>query len=206
RLRHDNGNIIGDSGEGYSDRGALDEAVERVKAYAPMANVLRLDNGAFDVYAADGAWRWRLLNSRGRIVAESPDTFERRADAVDSLEPLRDVDSLEPDLQRENDRVRWSLTVAGDVVATGVQPYANERNANEAIERAKHLADTADVLTLEAGAFDLYRDQAEEWRWRLLASNGRIIADSGEGYGARAKARQGIASVQRNAPDAPVRG
>jgi uncharacterized protein YegP (UPF0339 family) len=27
-----------------------------------------------------------------------------------------------------------------------------------------------------------YKDAKGEWRWRLVASNGRIIADSGEGY------------------------
>ena len=27
-----------------------------------------------------------------------------------------------------------------------------------------------------------YKDKADEWRWRLKADNGRIIADSGEGY------------------------
>jgi len=27
-----------------------------------------------------------------------------------------------------------------------------------------------------------YQDNKGEWRWRLRASNGRIVADSGEGY------------------------
>lgn len=30
--------------------------------------------------------------------------------------------------------------------------------------------------------FTVYRDKRKEWRWRLTASNGRILADSGEGY------------------------
>ena len=30
--------------------------------------------------------------------------------------------------------------------------------------------------------FEVFRDSAGEWRWRLVASNGNIIADSGEGY------------------------
>lgn len=28
----------------------------------------------------------------------------------------------------------------------------------------------------------IYQDDAGEWRWRLKSSNGRIVADSGEGY------------------------
>jgi uncharacterized protein YegP (UPF0339 family) len=27
-----------------------------------------------------------------------------------------------------------------------------------------------------------YQDSKGEWRWRLKSSNGRILADSGEGY------------------------
>jgi uncharacterized protein YegP (UPF0339 family) len=33
-----------------------------------------------------------------------------------------------------------------------------------------------------AARFDRYQDQAGEWRWSLIAANGEIIADSGEGY------------------------
>lgn len=28
----------------------------------------------------------------------------------------------------------------------------------------------------------IYKDDNKEWRWRLRARNGRILADSGEGY------------------------
>jgi uncharacterized protein YegP (UPF0339 family) len=28
----------------------------------------------------------------------------------------------------------------------------------------------------------IYQDLIGEWRWRITASNGRIVADSGEGY------------------------
>ena len=30
--------------------------------------------------------------------------------------------------------------------------------------------------------YEYYKDAKGEWRWRLVASNGRIIADSGEGH------------------------
>ena len=28
----------------------------------------------------------------------------------------------------------------------------------------------------------IYQDKRKEWRWRIRARNGRIMADSGEGY------------------------
>lgn len=30
--------------------------------------------------------------------------------------------------------------------------------------------------------FEYFRDRRKEWRWRLVASNGRIVACAGEGY------------------------
>ena len=55
-----------------------------------------------------------------------------------------------------------------------------------------------------AGKFEVYADKAGEYRWRLKASNGRQIASSGEGYKARGDCLKGIASLQKNAPDARI--
>ena len=52
-----------------------------------------------------------------------------------------------------------------------------------------------------AGKFELYKDTAGKFRFRLKASNGQIIA-SGEAYESRASALKGIESVRKNAPDA----
>jgi hypothetical protein len=57
---------------------------------------------------------------------------------------------------------------------------------------------------MSKATFELYVDREGKHRWRLVHDNGNIIADSGEGYASRQKARQGIESVKRNAPDAEV--
>lgn len=57
---------------------------------------------------------------------------------------------------------------------------------------------------MSSATFELYEDQTGEYRWRLVHANGNILADSGEGYASRQKARQGIESVKSNAPEAPV--
>ena len=51
--------------------------------------------------------------------------------------------------------------------------------------------------------FELYRDRAGEYRFRLKARNGEIIAIS-DGYASRAGALSGIESVKGNAGDAEV--
>ncbi len=52
--------------------------------------------------------------------------------------------------------------------------------------------------------FELYEDRAGKWRWRLVHDNGNIIADSGQGYSSKRRARGGIESVKTNAPGATV--
>ena len=51
--------------------------------------------------------------------------------------------------------------------------------------------------------FEVYTDKAGEFRFRLKATNGQIIAVS-EGYKAIASCMNGIESVKKNAVDAPV--
>jgi len=43
---------------------------------------------------------------------------------------------------------------------------------------------------------EIYRDGRREWRWRLRASNGRIVADSSEGYRRQASVRKAVDRVR----------
>ena len=51
---------------------------------------------------------------------------------------------------------------------------------------------------------ELYKDVAGEWRWRLVAANGKIIADSGEGYRRRGGAVKAWERVRTLAMEASV--
>ena len=55
-----------------------------------------------------------------------------------------------------------------------------------------------------AAKFELYTESKGEYRWRLKATNGQTIATGGEGYSSASAARNGIASVKKNAPDAEI--
>lgn len=54
-----------------------------------------------------------------------------------------------------------------------------------------------------AGKFELYKDSGGQFRFRLKAGNGEIIA-VGESYTTKAGAQNGIESVKANAPTASV--
>ena len=53
------------------------------------------------------------------------------------------------------------------------------------------------------GKFELYKDRAGKYRFRLKASNGQVIAAS-ERYNSKTSALNGVESIRKNAPKAPV--
>jgi uncharacterized protein YegP (UPF0339 family) len=55
-----------------------------------------------------------------------------------------------------------------------------------------------------AGKFELYEDKSGEYRFRLKAGNGEVIATSSESYQTKASALNGIESIKKNAADANV--
>lgn len=44
---------------------------------------------------------------------------------------------------------------------------------------------------------EIYKDDAEQYRWRARSDNSRIVAVSGEGYQRRIDAFRGLAAVKR---------
>ncbi|MBN2599545.1 MAG: YegP family protein [Candidatus Thermoplasmatota archaeon] len=56
---------------------------------------------------------------------------------------------------------------------------------------------------MATGKFEVWTDKAGEYRFRLKAANGEIIATS-EGYSSKKSCMNGIESVMKNAPKAPI--
>ena len=98
----------------------------------------------------------------------------------------------------------------GEVIATS-EVYKSEASCKKGIASVRRNAPVAAVedQTVEGFAkekhpkFEIYVDKAGEFRFRLKATNGQIIAVS-EGYKAMAGCKNSIASVKKNAVDAPV--
>lgn len=102
------------------------------------------------------------------------------------------------------------LATNGQVIATS-QVYKSLTSCKKGVESVRVNSVKAGVedQTVEGyqpinhPKFELYLDKAEEFRFRLKAANGQIIAVS-EGYTTMKNCKNGVASVQKNAPDAPV--
>ena len=54
------------------------------------------------------------------------------------------------------------------------------------------------------GRFEIYLDDAEEYRWRLRGPEGQIYADSGEGFDSRAQCERELQWVRANARITPI--
>jgi len=52
--------------------------------------------------------------------------------------------------------------------------------------------------------FVVYKDRSYEYRWTFFASNGKKIADSGEGYINKSDCIAGINFVKQHSPSAPI--
>lgn len=99
----------------------------------------------------------------------------------------------------------------GEVIATGGEVYSSLSSCKNGVESVKKNAPVAAVedQTVEGFAteknpkFEIYKDKAGEFRFRLKAKNGEPIAVS-EGYVKKDSCKNGIESVRKNAPDAAV--
>ena len=52
--------------------------------------------------------------------------------------------------------------------------------------------------------FEIYADASGSYRWRLVASNGQIVASSGESFASKANARRAAENVKDNAGKAEI--
>ena len=227
RLRHRNGNVVGDSGEGYASKSNAKRALARVREHVAAADYLRVDPVAFEVFRdAGGKWRWRLIHENGNVLADSGQGYASRSKARQGLDSVRsnaaeaaldDLDAEDaPDAAATGDAnatfelyedrggdYRWRLRHRnGNIIGDSGEGYASKSGAEDAIERVRGYAPDANVLEIGNAAFEIYDDAGGEWRWRLRHRNGNIVADSGGGYASRSNAVEAVTTVKTNAPGA----
>ena len=177
RLRHRNGNIIATSGEAYASRQKCQQGMHSV-----MRNALGAD-----------------------VMTVEPEDPESTTEEVHT-DPIELESRASFELFEDNaGEWRWRLVHDnGNIIADSGEGYASKSNARRAMSGIRDHAASADYLRIDPAGFELYRDAAGEWRWRLVHENGNVIADSGQGYASRQKARQGAESVKTNAGGADI--
>lgn len=114
-------------------------------------------------------------------------------------------------IRETNTGVKFDLKATnGQGIATS-EVYTTKEACKKGIASVQKNAPVAAVenQTVEGYAvekhpkFEVYADKAGEYRFRLKATNGEIIAVS-EGYKALASCLNGVESTQKNAVDAEI--
>ena len=114
-------------------------------------------------------------------------------------------------IKNTNTGIKFDLKANnGEVIATS-EVYKAEASCRKGIASVIRNAPIAPIedQTVEGfekmkhPKFEVYIDKAGEFRFRLKARNGEIIATS-EGYKAMPSCLNGIDSVKRNAVDSPI--
>ena len=114
-------------------------------------------------------------------------------------------------IRETNTGIKFDLKAGnGEVIATS-EVYTTEAACRNGIESVMKNAPVAAVedQTVEGYAeekhpkFEVYEDKGGEYRFRLKATNGQVIAVS-EGYTAKAGCLNGVESVKKNAPEAEI--
>ena len=110
-----------------------------------------------------------------------------------------------------NTGVKFDLKAGNGEVIASSEVYTTEAACKNGVQSVMNNAPIANLEDQTVEDFEIqknpkvemYLDKAGEYRFRLKARNGEIIATS-EGYKAKAGCLNGIESVRKNAPDAAI--
>jgi uncharacterized protein YegP (UPF0339 family) len=95
---------------------------------------------------------------------------------------------------------RWRLKAGnGEILATAGQGYKAKADCQKGIERIQENV-ASDKLK-----FEVYEDKAMEYRWRLKAANGQVVAASSQGYKKKADCEHAIDLIKEGAAKAAVK-
>lgn len=211
RLVHEDGDLLADSGEGYPSRSEARRSLSSVRKNVRGADYLEINPAGFEVYRDEpDGWRWRLVHRNGRSVAVSGENYAEPGDATEAVESLRDTEDLAAGFEIYEDEPgvwMWKLSDKdGNVVANSGEGYRTESDARAAADHVAGYVPEAEEVEVEEAYFAVYRDETDEWRWRLVHGNGQVIAESAEGYTDRSDAVEALERVNRHGPAAPVDG
>ncbi len=114
--------------------------------------------------------------------------------------------------KKTNTGVKFDLVAGNHEIIATSEVYKTESSCKKGIASVRRNAPIANledktvepVVTARCPKFEVYTDKGGEFRFRLKATNGQIIAVS-EGYTSKSSCMNGIESVRKNAADADIK-
>ncbi len=200
----------------YDSESAASAVVERVRTEAPEADLIEFENAAFQVYEApDGAWRWRLIDEDGNVMADSGQgEYESKDDAMHAMTTLQENAPNAEHLEIENaafelfqDERGWGWRLVddiGDTIADGATRHDDEAGARQAMNDLIASVNDVGERRMDAPIFQVYADGDDEWWWQFVTPEGSIVARSTDSFGTRHAVEDAVESVSAISDGAPV--
>lgn len=155
----------------------------------------------YELHEEEGVWGWRLLGLDG-TTAVSGESYISRSEAVEAVESVRrGVDSAEVIdadpacfvvYRDDTGNWRWRLVRGAETLAVCSQDYVERDGVETSVERLK---------TGEGTEREVY-EATNGWRWRLVHTNGEVLAESQHAYEERADAESAVEAVTELLGDA----
>ncbi|HKJ59341.1 MAG TPA: YegP family protein [Halobacteriales archaeon] len=177
------------------------------RSAAPEAAVVEIRDQDFELYRADDAWHWRLVDGDRNVRAHSVDPYDSQSDAADAIEHLREhtpeADLIEFETaafqiyEADEGQWRWRLIDEdGNVLADSSEgEYESKDGATSAMATLQEYAPDAEQLEIETAAFELF-EEAGEWGWRLVDDIGETIARGTRRYPTREDAQEDMDALR----------
>lgn len=198
--------------EDYTDRTAIDDAIDTVRTHAADATVFELRGPIYRLYEREDGYEWTLVDDDWTPIAAAPTTYPDRETAETGITAVRDRATAAGVLEYENaayevyhtpdEEWRWRLIDEdGDQRAVSAAAYDSRDGATDAIDAVRDMIGAASILEIDTASFELHEGDTG-WRWRLVDRRGDTVAESAKSYPTRTAARDGMQSLKEHAPDA----
>ncbi len=184
-LVREDGSVVAECNDSYSTRDGAEEAVSFLKDQGPDADVIEIDDAAFNYYEERDRWHWQLLDDERRALATSPTDYASKADAeagastfVDNFEDAQvlAMEHVAIELLERDGGWAWRVVDTNDdELAQSEETYSSRRDAEESVESLlPKLGDAAVTISGEP-TYELYAS-GHEWRWRLVGHDEQVVA------------------------------
>lgn len=189
-------------------------AVEKEAGHTktPEIETREEDDAEFEVRKYEGGWRWSLRDGEGNALASQSEAYEDRDGAEASIEAVRNMAGEAGVVDAEPAFVAvyrddagdwwWSLRDGeGNAFASSPDVYEDRDGVDTALGRL------ASGEGLETEILEESEEDEQEkgmWRWRLVHTNGEVLAVSGERYEDRAEAKEAAETAEDPFAEAEV--
>ena len=210
-LMQENGNVVADSGDEFPSRQAAESSANDLKDYGTDAEVIAIEEAAFETFPDNSHWRWRLMDDARGTLVSSPERYSDRSAARSGAESFVEfapdatiitLESFGIELYQENDSWQWRvISEEFDYFGHGSRQYNSKGQVEEAVYDVIEGLESAETINGNQPSYDVFQGSDDSWGWRLVTPESRILAVENE---VEADSEAAIRAVQQFKSAAPA--